>query len=249
MYFVLQDVITRPHWIASQSKPGFHVSGICAMHRFDRICNPLVRKGGEWEAWPIIHSPASTKACGQAKNPFRLTGGGGFGKLMDHLWRPDDRLSGYPSSPRGRIFRGSSMVEQPAVNRLVVGSNPTRGASRPPDNVRGSFVFAREWSASAIGRRSIEVKHLGEGKRDGGVVRVGIHDVLHVGPPFLDDGRAGEIGGGVIIGEFLHSKEIAGARVEDDGVVGDSRGREAGRKVPARFPSAAAVYIRLRTRA
>ncbi len=28
-----------------------------------------------------------------------------------------------------RLFRGSSAVEQPAVNRLVVGSNPTRGAN------------------------------------------------------------------------------------------------------------------------
>jgi hypothetical protein len=27
------------------------------------------------------------------------------------------------------VFRGSSAVEQPAVNRLVVGSNPTRGAN------------------------------------------------------------------------------------------------------------------------
>ena len=30
----------------------------------------------------------------------------------------------------GGIFRGSSVVEQPAVNRLVVGSNPTRGANK-----------------------------------------------------------------------------------------------------------------------
>ena len=29
------------------------------------------------------------------------------------------------------LFRGSSAVEQPAVNRLVVGSNPTRGANHP----------------------------------------------------------------------------------------------------------------------
>src|SRR2546427_775483 len=29
-------------------------------------------------------------------------------------------------------FRGSSMVEQPAVNRLVVGSSPTRGALGNP---------------------------------------------------------------------------------------------------------------------
>ena len=28
-------------------------------------------------------------------------------------------------------IRGSSVVEQPAVNRLVVGSNPTRGAIAP----------------------------------------------------------------------------------------------------------------------
>ena len=28
----------------------------------------------------------------------------------------------------GSVFRGSSAVEQPAVNRLVVGSNPTHGA-------------------------------------------------------------------------------------------------------------------------
>ena len=28
------------------------------------------------------------------------------------------------------MFRGSSVVEQPTVNRLVVGSNPTRGATR-----------------------------------------------------------------------------------------------------------------------
>ncbi len=29
-------------------------------------------------------------------------------------------------------IRGSSMVEQPAVNRWVVGSSPTRGANTPP---------------------------------------------------------------------------------------------------------------------
>ena len=31
--------------------------------------------------------------------------------------------------PGNTAFRGSSAVEQPAVNRLVVGSNPTRGAN------------------------------------------------------------------------------------------------------------------------
>ena len=33
--------------------------------------------------------------------------------------------------PERNLFRGSSVVEQPTVNRLVVGSNPTRGATRP----------------------------------------------------------------------------------------------------------------------
>src|SRR5258708_724647 len=30
------------------------------------------------------------------------------------------------------LFLGSSVVEQPAVNRLVAGSNPARGAKPPP---------------------------------------------------------------------------------------------------------------------
>jgi hypothetical protein len=33
------------------------------------------------------------------------------------------------------IFRGSSAVEQSAVNRLVVGSNPTRGANKTYNNM------------------------------------------------------------------------------------------------------------------
>ncbi len=40
------------------------------------------------------------------------------------------------TEPKFATFRGSSMVEQSAVNRLVVGSNPTRGVSwrRPAFN-------------------------------------------------------------------------------------------------------------------
>lgn len=34
-----------------------------------------------------------------------------------------------PPSSSVPLFRGSSVVEQPTVNRLVVGSNPTRGAT------------------------------------------------------------------------------------------------------------------------
>ena len=33
-------------------------------------------------------------------------------------------------TPRARLFPGSSVVEQPAVNRLVAGSNPARGAKQ-----------------------------------------------------------------------------------------------------------------------
>src|SRR5947209_8681591 len=39
------------------------------------------------------------------------------------------RLGKRPHPEDERLFRGSSAVEQPAVNRLVVGSNPTRGAN------------------------------------------------------------------------------------------------------------------------
>ena len=35
----------------------------------------------------------------------------------------------YSRSPFAAAFPGSSVVEQPAVNRLVAGSNPARGAS------------------------------------------------------------------------------------------------------------------------
>src|SRR5262245_40287444 len=53
-------------------------------------------------------------------------------------WRPSRRLvRRHPEPLDVRLFRGSSAVEQPAVNRLVVGSNPTRGANhlgvRPGD--------------------------------------------------------------------------------------------------------------------
>ena len=37
------------------------------------------------------------------------------------------RVGSAEGREREVIFRGSSMVEQPAVNRRVVGSNPTRG--------------------------------------------------------------------------------------------------------------------------
>ena len=42
--------------------------------------------------------------------------------------RPGSLVRRSPRRDVTTAFRGSSVVEQPAVNRLVVGSNPTRGA-------------------------------------------------------------------------------------------------------------------------
>src|ERR1700744_1309824 len=95
-----------------------------------------------------------------------LTGVHPLGTLMDHLCRPDKWVVRLPSTK----FRGSSMVEQPAVNRLVVGSNPTRGASRPSHDVRGSLIFCLKRNAKGGPRFSIEVEDFAEGKSDGGVI-------------------------------------------------------------------------------
>src|SRR5207249_598391 len=42
----------------------------------------------------------------------------------------EGRPSCYDPRSLRRLFRGSSAVEQPAVNRLVAGSNPARGANK-----------------------------------------------------------------------------------------------------------------------
>ena len=44
---------------------------------------------------------------------------------------------------RRSVFPGSSVVEQPAVNRLVAGSNPARGAKlfQTPENARAGAAF------------------------------------------------------------------------------------------------------------
>src|SRR5207253_1737540 len=48
-----------------------------------------------------------------------------------------------PSPAKPSPFLGSSTAEHPAVNRRVVGSNPTRGASvREPCDVSGCGAFA-----------------------------------------------------------------------------------------------------------
>src|SRR5262245_60207560 len=69
-------------------------------------------------AFPTQALPSLTWLCPDRQNfglgPWRPS----LGLLMRQLQLDDVRL-----------FRGSSAVEQPAVNRLVVGSNPTRGAN------------------------------------------------------------------------------------------------------------------------
>src|SRR5690606_9542979 len=50
--------------------------------------------------------------------------------------RDADRRCYSARLPERNLFRGSSVVEQPTVNRLVVGSNPTRGAIRPSPFLR-----------------------------------------------------------------------------------------------------------------
>src|SRR5215472_14418680 len=48
-------------------------------------------------------------------------------------FKPGSALLYAASTTPSRLFPGSSAVEQPAVNRLVAGSNPARGASRQPN--------------------------------------------------------------------------------------------------------------------
>ena len=52
------------------------------------------------------------------------------------------------------IFRGSSMVEQPAVNRLVVGSNPTRGVLNDESSPFWVYILENEHGRFYIGSTS-----------------------------------------------------------------------------------------------
>ena len=45
--------------------------------------------------------------------------------------------------PASKLFRLSSAVEQSAVNRLVVGSNPTVGANKKTSLLGGFFIATR----------------------------------------------------------------------------------------------------------
>ena len=52
-------------------------------------------------------------------------------------------IGSIPVSASKRFFRDSSAVEQSAVNRLVVGSNPTRGAIKKPVLNQGGFFIEK----------------------------------------------------------------------------------------------------------
>ena len=58
-------------------------------------------------------------------------------------------------------------------------------------------------------------------QRDGdrGVVRIHLHDVGHVVPPFLDDGIAAEILGTLVPFDFLIGEQDVGVLVPPDGVI------------------------------
>ena len=64
---------------------------------------------------------------------FALDAGRDGANAIDRREGGARRLRSFRAAPNlvesALLFLGSSAVEQPAVNRLVVGSNPTRGAS------------------------------------------------------------------------------------------------------------------------
>jgi hypothetical protein len=94
-------------------------AGNCAMgprggvvtQRSAKPCTPV-----QFRAWPP--DAASGRTC-EPNLPER----------RERAWRSACDLLRGTALTDTRLFRGSSAVEQPAVNRLVVGSNPTRGAS------------------------------------------------------------------------------------------------------------------------
>ena len=55
-------------------------------------------------------------------------------------------IGSIPVSASKNFFRDSSAVEQSAVNRLVVGSNPTRGANKNPVPDFQGRVFVYRYS-------------------------------------------------------------------------------------------------------
>ena len=142
------------------SRPGVMVAvtadSIQLRGRAEESHSALVRPAGSREAVVAGVSPAvaprrspATAAVGakrppdsggrlslvfpsHVKWPRRLVSGGApiIGPVPGRLWR-------------SRAFRRSSVVERAAVNRLVVGSSPTAGATHFPSSDRSIAVAAR----------------------------------------------------------------------------------------------------------
>ena len=72
----------------------------------------------------IVVFPRLSVAPGNDARPYA------FAKRSGFVMRP---------LPQHGLFPGSSVVEQPAVNRLVAGSNPARGATKIKHLARSCF--------------------------------------------------------------------------------------------------------------
>lgn len=90
-----------------------------------RTANP--RTPVQFRAWPPIFQLEKSKQSGV----FAALGGAGScsGSRPKNTSLRGAVLLITASALRSRLFRGSSVVEHPTVNRTVVGSSPTRGAN------------------------------------------------------------------------------------------------------------------------
>ena len=105
------SVLILPHFSPSQA-PG---PGPDYPVRIDRARRPAYvgHPAARWESG----YPSDCKSAYTGSNPVRAS---------KALAKPG---KGRYKGARSGLFRGSSVVERSAVNRLVVGSNPTRGAN------------------------------------------------------------------------------------------------------------------------
>ena len=93
----------------------------------------------QFRAWPPTCGCRKRRSCGAARSGRRFPCAARF--QSRHRFVIGRRLR------KRRLFPGSSVVEQPAVNRLVAGSNPARGAKSQflPNWGRSRPQLARRW--------------------------------------------------------------------------------------------------------
>ena len=63
------------------------------------------------------------------------------------------------------------------------------------------------------------VKQFGERNRNGRVIRIGLHDIGHIIPPFLHDRGRSQILRGLLAFDFLHGKQNIRLLVPEDRIV------------------------------